>query len=211
MVDALLVVAQRVAAVPEKGEPAGPVEVAVQEQRRLGADDGRGRRQVAEDASGQGRHGAGMRAQDGRDLAVDPARAEGLRATVATAATSKGLPEHPRGQRSRVGHEVVQRTAGEVGPHDPVVGGEVLADVGQDGVRRAEDPVLDQPANDVELGEEERPERLHEEEPALGGESVRSRDLGRVDAHRLLDDDVFRPASRASRACGWWWLCGVAT
>ena len=111
-------------------------------------------------------------------------------AGVATAVTASGAPSAHVARVTGIGAQVQQRPAREVGPHDAVVGVEPLAHVGDDAAQVPEPALLDDLPHDVELGEEERPHRLHAEDPGVAGRVADGPGLGGVEPHGLLDEDV---------------------
>ena len=139
--DLRFVVAQLPPVVRPEREASGLVEGSVQPERGLGADDGGGRRRVAQHAGEQHRDGPG-------GVALRPRRS-GPRPRPGSASAGPGWPgparvssgaEDPAGEPQRVGQQVVARSAGQVGAHDAVVGREVLAHVRLDGVDRRRGP-----------------------------------------------------------------------
>ena len=119
------------------------------------------------------------------DLAVDAGRMR-----LAGGRHGCRLAENPGGEGDRVGAEIQQRPAGQVVPHDPVIVGEVLAVVGDHRPDLAQRAGFQQLPDDVELRQEHRPQRLHEEDPLRGSQFGQFGGLARVQRHRLFDQRV---------------------
>ena len=110
------------------------------------------------------------------------------------------VTEDPVGEGDGIDAHVQHRAAEKGGVVDAVLGREVLTVVDHDGTELAEHPVVEDLADDVELGQELRPHRLAGEQSMRLCRSDDLAGLRGVDAHRLFDQYVLSCCQCRQRA-----------
>ncbi len=153
----------------------------------LRAGDGRGGGQVCDDRAAQQRGGTGVPPQQHPGVQVDT-----LRGQQRVGLHPVRFPQQQLGERHRVDPEVQQRPAAQRGVAQAVLGPEGAreAEVGLHRADLTDRAVPHQLGDPADQRVAVRPHGLHQEQPALPGQSGQLPRLTRVERERLLAQDV---------------------